>query len=984
MVQWFIEFDFRNVTMTLSSSLGPSAIFELTARIPINSETQNLPRGGRNFQTPKWYQFKPRSILGTPWLEGLLECDEIKPRNRIILADEGGVGKTKASAITVNHILSKHPDQPILIVCPRRVIPDWKSELKGLMRHASDRIVGGDLSGAKSVLTNPLPGHIYVVSKHSLSLHLKELEHLTSWKQLKFSLVVIDEAHQGKADVRITQDKVSDKNSSRLYEQEFGNASSNKSSNLYGALKTICNQYSERALAVTASPLSLKLDELVNLAKLIGVEEKYYAPLIVSKGEGEEDKFLEKWTESLKPCKELFEKSSVSKNDIQNFKSQMIASGSIKLLPHQSEVEAIFSSDNHSKWLEDENKRRNWIKELMPLATFVTATLRADLGQESEELFRKRVTWTQFVKLHKTHTDALDQEGENKSNLAPLTRYNQSWPTNHMGDSNPRCYDSGFDYEDSTDKSDCPEPRIGVLLKKIFPSDPAFEGIRLSEKRKGAVIFSNTIRTVYQISRWINGQILSIQGKNIKIVSHVITGDVDSAVNDLKEIESEKSVLQNEYHVVIGTSAIQEGLSMNWATTVVHWDLVSNPQTLEQRTWRLDRHKKSGYHDSFNTVYLVTDTKSDKEMVKRIIYRAGLASKILGQVFHEEAWPNYFEESKDTSPTHTRVYTQSKYQYFHPKAIDFAGIWMNTGASEMSTSEQIRKLQQQAIFIGLSESNNWGLDIPMMLRNNSIECINLQDPNNSICVNLRKMMVLANNHDRSTLQSLHPQQLWELRPHLDWQTVRKTEVGRFFSASFEPSGEFIQRVLRRIKNSELVIKGPSSKKKMVVFTIDCSSPLPDFEWELDNLDSLINQKMSSLYKLSISEGEHRRIFFQEDSRLLLNMLRAAVNQNTMIYNPVAIESVLAQCIQNKIHNIESRIEELDIYYDQLDLSGDRYQQHYEESYDIQYLSMKEANDVKISQTDELMKTLESWKNHLDFAVEKNSYSINPIYVEGYK
>ena len=109
------------------------------------------------------------------------------------------------------------------------------------------------------------------------------------------------------------------------------------------------------------------------------------------------------------------------------------------------------------------------------------------------------------------------------------------------------------------------------------------------------------------------------------------------------------------------------------------------------------------------------------------------------------------------------------------------------------------------------------------------------------------------------------------------------------------------------------------------------------------------------------------------------MLRAAVNQNTIIYNPVAIEGVLAQCIQNKIHNIESRIEELDIYYDQLYLSGDRYQQHYEESYDIQYKSMKEANDVKISQTDELMKTLESWKNHLDFAVEKNSYSINPIY-----
>ena len=46
-----------------------------------------------------------------------------------------------------------------------------------------------------------------------------------------------------------------------------------------------------------------------------------------------------------------------------------------------------------------------------------------------------------------------------------------------------------------------------------------------------------------------------------------------------------------EYHVVIGTSAIEQGVDMPWANTVVHWDLHPNPRRLEQRTWRLDRHK---------------------------------------------------------------------------------------------------------------------------------------------------------------------------------------------------------------------------------------------------------------------------------------------------------------------------------------------------------------------------------------------------------
>ena len=150
-------------------------MLELSARVSVNQETQNLNRGGRNFFPPKWYQFKPRSIIGTPWLEGLIKSDEIPERNRIILADEGGVGKTKASVILVNHVLSENPDKPILVVCPRRLIPDWKKEIKQVMKHVGDRIVGGDLSGAKNVLSNPLPGHIYVVSKHSLSLHFNNL-----------------------------------------------------------------------------------------------------------------------------------------------------------------------------------------------------------------------------------------------------------------------------------------------------------------------------------------------------------------------------------------------------------------------------------------------------------------------------------------------------------------------------------------------------------------------------------------------------------------------------------------------------------------------------------------------------------------------------------------------------------------------------------------------------------------------------------------
>ena len=102
----------------------------------------------------------------------------------------------------------------------------------------------------------------------------------------------------------------------------------------------------------------------------------------------------------------------------------------------------IISPDN-SKWLNCEN-------------TSVSVTLRNDLGKESADLFRKRVTWTQFVPLHDNHLNALNNEGENKQNLSPVSRYNQSWPTNHMGDSKPRCHHDRFDYEDNMNHNECP------------------------------------------------------------------------------------------------------------------------------------------------------------------------------------------------------------------------------------------------------------------------------------------------------------------------------------------------------------------------------------------------------------------------------------------------------------------------------------------------------------------------------------------------
>ena len=946
-----------------------SELIQLAARIPISRELQYFPRDGRDFQSPKWYQFKPRSVLGTPWLEGLI--DTRVERNSIILADEGGVGKTKAAVLAVNNILNEHPNQPILIVCQRRMIRDWRNELENILPHRKDSIHGGEQSGAISVLSDIRPGNIYIVSKHSLSINLGYLEE--HWgKAPSFSLIVIDEAHQGKSIVELNELAGKVENENELKE----------GSKLYKALKKICTKYCDRKLAVTASPLSLDTDELLLLGQQIGVKPEY---LEVFGNADKDDKFLDNWAKALEPCRELFDKvdDDVVEEDIIRFKDKM--KDSIFFLPHREEIQQILDDKDNSKWLICPNQRKIWLNEMNPLSPFVTATLRHDLGSEAEELFRIRNTWTQSVPLHKDHLQALTELGEDVENLDFGNRYNQSWPTNHMKGTPIRCSDSQFDYSDADSRLTSEEPRINVILKEILPKDPVLRAGTL-ESRKGAVIFSNVLRTVEQISLWLDGKSISSGKTNITIRTHELTGGVLDAVAILNEIDKELSEKPNEYHIVIGTSAIQEGLSMNWATTIIHWDLVSNPQILEQRTWRLDRHRTEVHADSFNVVYLITDTKSDEKMVSTIRDRSKLASKILGQPYCEDAWPKSFDGNNASSPSFQRKYPSTAQQFFHPKARELASIFHNIGAGNNHPTEIIRNRQQEAILIGLSEANDWDLDIKKLLKTGTIEAANLQDPKSKQCKGLRAMIALAKHHDRFVLQSLHPQDIWNINLRLD-KMLNKSKTlpqGRNYSVTLDPKGALLSRLMRRLEGDYLVIKGPKNLAKTVVFSIDCTTPLADYEWELGNLMTLLKEDSNTLFKYNVSKSESGIISLTEDSEIIIRMLENIVKSKTHTQSPVP--NLQKQCriiINTYVTSINTRCAEITKRIDEISDEIADLEEELEFNDDEVIRNTKRKKERQLKMLEDEDEQLEYWQNHLKDALENDLYVAKTRYAEGY-
>ena len=52
------------------------------------------------------------------------------PRRGILIADEGGMGKTLSSAIIALDELYKSPDKSVVVVCPKMMKKEWESIFK--------------------------------------------------------------------------------------------------------------------------------------------------------------------------------------------------------------------------------------------------------------------------------------------------------------------------------------------------------------------------------------------------------------------------------------------------------------------------------------------------------------------------------------------------------------------------------------------------------------------------------------------------------------------------------------------------------------------------------------------------------------------------------------------------------------------------------------------------------------------------------------
>ena len=93
---------------------------------------------------PDAHQFLPMDMLESGWLAGFgVHGGQGLPRSRILIADEGGTGKTLSASLAVRYASLISPmDGPIVCLVPPLLIDHWVNHLKQVFNDEPERVVG--------------------------------------------------------------------------------------------------------------------------------------------------------------------------------------------------------------------------------------------------------------------------------------------------------------------------------------------------------------------------------------------------------------------------------------------------------------------------------------------------------------------------------------------------------------------------------------------------------------------------------------------------------------------------------------------------------------------------------------------------------------------------------------------------------------------------------------------------------------------------
>lgn len=505
-----------------------------------------------SFQTSRTlfrpYQFKPvlKMLMGT--------------KQRILIADEVGLGKTIEAGLIWSELDLRTPMENVLVVCPAALKKKWQDEMyrrfdRKLEELNTERL-GGWLDQIELGRSEPLKA---IASLEGLraSVHLERLAKLAP----RFDLIIVDEAHY-----------LRNNNT-----QSF-------------ALGEIISDIADALVFLSATPLNLGNNDLFNLLNLLDSSQFF-------------DRSV--FDEQLEPNRFLNEIARHLLNSDLNPRELLPYLGAIKgtalghTIVNRSDFESLEELLNLESLTTNQISRaKRHIAELNTLASVFTRTRKAETPEKRaiRTPISVQVNWSDeehnaYASIRKWFTDRALAKGISPG-LAlqmPLRQAASCLPATFelLQDKYGFAEEEfeGLDAYDGIESADSLSKLMNYDLNVIptIPRDTKyieFEMAILAARKNGmakqVLIFSFFTRTINYLKRE-----LIKTGLNVKTMY--------GATPPRERQDLMASFRRGEFDILICSEVGSEGLDFEFCDTLVNYDVPWNPMKVEQRIGRLDR-----------------------------------------------------------------------------------------------------------------------------------------------------------------------------------------------------------------------------------------------------------------------------------------------------------------------------------------------------------------------------------------------------------
>ena len=561
---------------------------------------QSQPTGygrGVGARTPKDYQFVPWDMLNERWLGSIEHAmDEQQrgahlenhSRRRILIADEGGLGKTFSACICVQKVVRE--GLPVLIIVPPSLRKTWIEELERFQIQVSKR-------SSVHALYEPLDsGVAYVISRGSIQnggqLSVEVHPHLKD-----IGLCVLDEAHYGMIAAAQTHDEMSENEQTRFKQR----------------IRPLITE-PRQTLCLTATPMRHGWKDLKALIDLFDTPEALEPFQLM--WENEEDDWIQNLgSQWIVPLESYIEAATLGTT--LNETIALIAQFSPMVPEALRELVAQCLVDGNTLDIE---ARARLVRDLHPLGRYFHCTVRDDLGiDEIGRQFRERTDESvHFYENDLPLNEQLEAIGNEKSNDCIMNIFNiEQYPSlegvsDHLNMSRNEVMLSWHT-----------DPRREELMRRVREAFNEFQDA--DGWQGGAVVFSHYVGTQLQLYDDLNEYLAEFDE------IHLERAAIDKKDLNPKEAQRRLNELlrgcrdkakEGKFVILVCGDGLAEGQSFLWANLLVNWDLYGGAENIAQRSWRLDRMlpPHQGYprfRQTFNVVHFVLGGERRREQLNQ-------------------------------------------------------------------------------------------------------------------------------------------------------------------------------------------------------------------------------------------------------------------------------------------------------------------------------------------------------------------------------